>query len=133
MATQPASTIRSSHLTGRRPGKWLSLALLAASQILAISVWFSGSAVVLDLQAARHLDANHAALFTSAVQAGFVVGTLVSALYGLADRIDPRRLLTLSAVAAGTANAMILLTDPPSEAALVLRFVTGACLAACRT
>ena len=38
-----------------------------------------------------------ASLFTSAVQAGFVIGTLASAVLGLADRYDPRYVFALSA------------------------------------
>ena len=48
-------------------------------------------AIIPALQAERGLDSTTASLFTSAVQLGFVVGTLISAFFGLADRFDPRR------------------------------------------
>ena len=61
--------------------KWPSLAALAGAQVLALSLWFSATAVVPSLRAAGEIDALSASLFTSAVQAGFVVGTLVSAFF----------------------------------------------------
>ena len=62
----------------------------------------------------------NASLFTSAVQAGFVVGTLVSATLGLADRYDPRRLFFASSCVAAAANGAILLFDPASAMVVVL-------------
>jgi len=78
-------------------GKWSSLAALCAAQVLALSLWFSATAIVPSLRQSASIDDLSASLFTSAVQAGFVVGTLLSALFGLADRFDPRRLFTISA------------------------------------
>ncbi|MEC7301727.1 MAG: hypothetical protein VXV97_04065 [Pseudomonadota bacterium] len=40
-------------------------------------------------------------MFSSAVQFGFVVGTIVSAVVVLADRIDPVRFFTLLSLIAG--------------------------------
>lgn len=110
-------------------GKWPSLAVLALAEVLALALWFSASAVVPALRADYGLDAFHASLFTSAVQAGFVAGTLGSAVLGLADRLDPRRFFMASAVVAGGANALILAVDPTSAAVPALRFVTGMCMA----
>ncbi|AWK88997.1 MFS transporter [Azospirillum thermophilum] len=106
-----------------------SIAALALAQVLALSLWFSGTAVVPALRAEAGLTDFQAAAFTSAVQIGFVAGTLVSALLGLADRLDPRRLFMASALVAGAANAALLLVDPAGMVALALRFVTGACMA----
>ena len=66
---------------------------------------------------------------TSAVQLGFVVGSLTSALLGLADRLDPRRFFAVSAVIASLANASLLLTDPAGPLLPLARFITGACMA----
>ena len=94
-----------------------------------MAVWFSASAVVPALTAEVALPALNASLFTSAVQAGFVVGTLVSAILGLADRFDARRLFFASCLVAAAANGAILLLDPAAAAVIVMRFVTGACMA----
>jgi len=94
-----------------------------------MALWFSASAVVPALRAEIDLSPAVASLFTSSVQAGFVVGTLISALLGLADRLDPRRFFMNSAIVAAAANALILIIDPASPGAIALRFVTGVCMA----
>lgn len=106
-----------------------SLALIAVCEVAAMAVWFSASAVVPALTAEVGLPALNASLFTSAVQAGFVVGTLISALLGLADRYDTRRLFFASCCVAATANGAILVLDPTSASVIVMRFITGACMA----
>lgn len=109
--------------------KWPSLAVLAAAEVLALALWFSASAVVPALRADYALDAFQTAAFTSAVQVGFVAGTLVSAFFGLADRLDPRKFFMMSALVAGIANGGILLVEPTDPLVAVLRFVTGVCMA----
>jgi MFS family permease len=110
-------------------GKWPSLAALAGAQVLALSLWFSATAVVPSLRAAGEIDALSASLFTSAVQAGFVLGTLISAIFGLADRIDPRRFFAASAVFACAVNALILAAPPDAWTVPLLRFLTGMAMA----
>ena len=109
--------------------KLFSLTILALCVVPVMALWFSASAVVPSLTAEYGLSAVQASFFTSAVQAGFVVGTLVSAILTLADRIDPRRFFMVSALVAAVANGMILLVEPTSFIVVVLRFVTGACMA----
>ena len=109
--------------------KGASLAVLAYAEVAAMSLWFSASAVMPALREEVALSAFQQSAFTSAVQAGFVVGSLTSALLALADRIDPRLFFTGSALVAATANALILAVDPTSPVVLVLRFITGACIA----
>src|SRR5204863_292486 len=69
------------------------------------------------------------ATLTSAVQIGFVIGCLVSAVLGLADRLELRRLFAASAAVGAVANALLLVVDPRSLAAPLLRLVTGICMA----
>lgn len=109
--------------------KWPSLTVLALCQVAAMALWFSASAVVPSLTAEFGLSGFAQSLFTSAVQAGFVVGSLISALLGLADRLDPRRFFMTAAVVAALANAGILAIDPTSAWAVAARFVTGVCMA----
>jgi acyl dehydratase/predicted MFS family arabinose efflux permease len=103
--------------------------LIALVQVLAMGVWFSASAVVPALATRWHLSAGAAAWLTAPVQAGFVLGAIVSAVFGLADRMPPH--LLVAACAAGAAACtlvMALLVDSPA-AAVPLRFATGAFLA----
>ena len=106
-----------------------SLAILAVCQVAAMGLWFSASAVVPTLTLEYGLADTRASWLTSSVQAGFVAGTFASAVLGLADRIDPRRLFMASTLVAAGANAAVLLVDPTSQTMLLLRFLTGACMA----
>ncbi len=109
--------------------KWPSLIILSLSQVLALSLWFSATAIVPRLQADFGFGAFASSLFTSSVQIGFVFGTIVSAILGLADRGDPRRLFMISTLLAASANILILVIDINSPAVFLLRFITGACMA----
>ncbi len=105
-----------------KPG---NIALLALCEVLAMSLWFAASAVAPQLKALYQLDGLHQAALASGVALGFVLGTLGSALLGLADRIDPRRLFCAAAVLGAAANAGMLAVDPAGSAAIVLRLVVG--------
>ena len=113
-------------LNGRR--MW-SLALLAVCEVAVLGLWFSASAVVPTLVLEYSLSPSQASLITSAVQVGFVAGTLTSAIFSLADRLDPRRFFMFSALVAAGANALLLALEPTSPMVIVLRFITGACMA----
>jgi len=107
----------------------LALALLALSQVLAMTLWFSATAVLPSLQQAWGLSATGAAWLTAAVQLGFVVGALASALTNLPDVLPPRRMLWLSALGGAFVNLVLALAVSSIGAALVLRFFTGVFLA----
>jgi MFS family permease len=109
--------------------KTFSITVIALCQVAAMSLWFSASAVLPALVTEFRLSAFMQAALTSAVQIGFVIGCIVSALLGLADRLDPRRLFAASALVGAIANAAFLLVDPSSPAALGLRAVTGLSMA----
>ena len=105
--------------------KRASIAVIAVCQVAAMAVWFSASAVAPALAAEFHLSHFAQAALTSGVQVGFVIGCLVSAFLGLPDRVDPRRLFAASAAVAALANAGLLVVDPASIAAPLLRVITG--------
>jgi len=109
--------------------KWFSLSLLAVAELLAMSLWFSASAVVPQLTVAWQLSGAEQSWLTMSVQLGFVVGALISAAFNLADRVSTRLLFTGSALAGALVNAVIALWATGFESALALRFLTGVCLA----
>lgn len=109
--------------------KWLSLTILALCQVSAMGLWFSASAVLPSLIEEYGLSPFQQALFTSTVQVGFVVGSLSSALLGLADRLPPKKLFLGSALIAASANAILLMIEPTDLMVPVLRFITGVCMA----
>ncbi|MBI4475582.1 MAG: MFS transporter [Acidobacteria bacterium] len=103
---------------------WLSLA-----EFLGMSLWFSATAVVPALSAEFELDHSRAAWMTMAVQGGFVVGTLASALLNLPDVLRVRRLFAAGCITGAAANAAIVLATS-FEQVMLLRFLTGVALAA---
>jgi MFS family permease len=109
-------------------GRWAILLLLAISQLLGMSLWFTASATSAQLAALWSLTAEQAALLTTAVQIGFVAGTALAALLNLADLLPARRLVATSATCAALANAALLAASG-LETALVARFLTGFFLA----
>jgi MFS family permease len=111
------------------PAKTASVAIIALCQVAAMALWFSASAAVPALVAEYGLSAFQQAALTSGVQAGFVVGCVASALLGLADRADPRRIFAVSAAAGALFNALLLAVDPASWLAPALRVLTGVCMA----
>lgn len=111
-------------------GKGGSITALVIAQVAILSLWFVSAAILPAMQAELPMSAFRQAALSSAVQAGFVIGALVSALSGLADRFDPRRIVAIAALLAATANAGLLLVPIGSLAAVALRLVTGALLAA---
>ena len=114
---------------GMVQGKWFSLTILAICEVASLGLWLSATVVIPVLREEFDITGWQASLFTSSVQAGFVVGALVSALLSLADRFDPRRLFMISTLIACGGNALILLVEPTSLAMPVLRFITGMCMA----
>ena len=111
------------------PGKFAAMCLLALCEVATFVLWFSATAVVPSIAAEYPLSSQQISLFTSAVQAGFVAGTLISAIMGLADRLDPRRFFMFSALVAAGANALMLWLEPGGTAVYVARFVIGMCMA----
>ncbi|MCD6079107.1 MAG: Major Facilitator Superfamily protein, partial [Ramlibacter sp.] len=67
------------------------LPVIVLSQFAGTSLWFAVNAVMPDLQRDWGLPATALGTLTSAVQLGFVAGTLVFALLMLADRFSPTR------------------------------------------
>ncbi|HUV33204.1 MAG TPA: MFS transporter [Devosiaceae bacterium] len=94
-----------------------------------MSIWFMTAAVLPDITVEAALGPDRQALLSSAVQAGFVVGALLISLTGLADRLDPRRVFAACALSAAAANAALLVLPVGSDAAVLMRFLTGALLA----
>ena len=105
------------------------LPVIVLSQFAGTSLWFAVNAVMPDLQRAWHLPVAAVGLLTSAVQLGFVAGTLVFALLMLADRFRPQRVFLVCAVLAALLNAATLLAAGRLDVLAGLRFGVGFLLA----
>ena len=101
-----------------------ALTILALAMVLAMTTWFSASAVLPQLRSQWTLSAGESAWLTIAVQLGFVAGALVSALLNLPDQIRPQLVVFGAAVGASAANALVASAGDVG-AAVPLRFATG--------
>jgi MFS family permease len=110
-------------------GALRALILLAAGELLAMGLWFGVSAVAPQIANEWQLSPGTTAWLTLSVQLGFVAGTLISALFNLADVIRARHLFALTAFLAAIVNALLAAFVHTPAAAIVLRFLTGAFLA----
>lgn len=110
-------------------GKWRNLGLLAVVELLAMTSWFSATAVVPQLTVEWQLGQGQVSWLTMSVQLGFVLGALASALLNLPDRVPLPRLLAASAILAAAATAAIPVLEPAPWAVIGLRAITGMALA----
>jgi MFS family permease len=109
--------------------KRASVAVLIATQIAVLSLWFSSAAVLPEMAREAGLSAARLAWLSTAVQIGFGVGAIIYALLGFADRYDPRRVFMLSALAGAGANLALLAVPIGGWEAVTLRALTGAAMA----
>lgn len=106
-----------------------SIILLIIAEILAMSLWFVSAAILGDMSSEANLSPGVQAALSSSVQAGFVIGAVLSAVFGIADRYEPRYVFAFFCITAAIANALLLVVVPGSINAIVLRGITGASLA----
>ena len=102
--------------------------VVSLAQFLGMTLWFSATAANAPIVAEFHLTPAETAWLTMAVQGGFVLGTLISALLNLPDLLSPRRLFAIGCVAGALANAALVAASGPL-ALIALRVATGAALA----
>lgn len=105
------------------------LPALVLAQFLGVSPWFAVNAVMPDLQAAFGWPAAAVGTLTSAVQGGFVAGTLVFALLALADRVPARALFVACAVLGAACTWAGLVMAEQFSALWAWRALTGFFLA----
>ncbi|MEB3100831.1 MFS transporter [Ferviditalea candida] len=108
--------------------RWLALFWIAVSVLFSLSLWFSASVVLEEIEKAWNAGKGYGPWITAAVQLGFISGSLISSLTALPDRMNPRRLFALSSLLGAAFNGWILVAHH-AEAGLLLRFLTGVSLA----
>jgi MFS family permease len=103
--------------------------LICCAVLLATATWFAGTAATPNLIPLWGLSDGQAAVLTSSVQLGFVVGTLLYAMLNLADRFNTRRVFFVSALLAALFNAAFATLSDGVVSASIYRFLTGVMLA----
>ncbi len=71
-------------------GRYL-LPLIVLAQLAGTSLWFVPNAVLPELEASLKLSESGLSLITSAVQIGFIIGTLTFAFLTVADKFSPSK------------------------------------------
>ena len=107
----------------------LAITLIVLAQLFGTSLWFSANSAADDLIRVWSLAPADLGSLTNAVQAGFIAGTLVFAITGLADRFPASRIFALCALLGATFNAAFALLASGLDSALALRFCVGLSLA----
>ncbi|NQX76855.1 MFS transporter [Gilvibacter sp.] len=105
------------------------LPVIVLAQFCCTSLWFASNGALGGLVDHFNLAANALASLTSAVQLGFIVGTLVYAVLTLADRYAPGRVFAISALLGAACNAAMIWDAHSLYSLLSLRFFTGFFLA----
>jgi MFS family permease len=105
------------------------LSIIVISQFFCTSLWFAGNAILSDILINLQLNQSFLAHLTSAVQFGFITGTLAFALFTISDRFSPSKVFFISALIAGLCNLAISIEGIPATGLLSFRFLTGFFLA----
>jgi MFS family permease len=108
--------------------KWI-LPTIVVSQFCCTSLWFAGNAIIPDIINDFDLAPSFLANLTSAVQFGFIVGTLIFAVFTIADRFSPSLVFLYCAIIAALFNFAIGIEGINSSGILIVRFFTGFFLA----
>ncbi|HLF19176.1 MAG TPA: MFS transporter [Bacteroidota bacterium] len=103
--------------------------VIVLSQFAGTSLWFAGNAILPDLQREWGLIGESLGAITSTVQFGFIVGTLVFALFAIADRFSPRIVFFVCSILGSLFNLLVYLVVRDFDTLLVFRFLIGASLA----
>lgn len=105
------------------------LPVIVIAQFCGTSLWFAGNAILPDLARSLALPGGFLANLTSAVQLGFIAGTLVFAVLAVADRFSPSRVFFGCAALAALLNLGVSAATLSVTSLLALRFGTGFLLA----
>lgn len=105
------------------------LFIIVISQFCCTSLWFAGNGIINDLIPFFNLKTTDLAHITSAVQFGFITGTLIFALFTIADRFSPSKVFFMSAILGAIFNSCLIFNSNTFFSLLIFRFLTGFFLA----
>lgn len=109
-----------------RPGP---VATISLAQLFGTSLWFSANSAAEGLARDWGASATEIGFLTTAVQAGFILGTLTLSLTGLADRFRASTIFVLAALAGAAFNAAFAFLASGVAEGAALRFLVGLSLA----
>jgi MFS family permease len=105
------------------------LPTIVIAQFFCTSVWFAGNAIMGDVAKQLHLEPAYLAHLTSAVQLGFITGTLIFAILSIADRFSPVKVFFSCAIISAVINLGASVDCIDASMLMFCRFATGFFLA----
>ncbi|WP_205191787.1 MFS transporter [Burkholderia sp. LMG 13014] len=105
------------------------VAVISIAQLFGTSLWFSANSAADDLMRAWQASASDIGWLTSAVQGGFILGTLAMSLSGWADRFRASRIFVVSALLGSVLNVLFAWFATDIVTGAIFRFAVGFCLA----
>jgi len=105
------------------------LPLIVIAQFFCTSLWFAGNAVMPQLVDQFELTPGALGHLTSAVQLGFIFGTLLFAILSFADRYSPSKVFFISALLGGAFNLATIWEGHTLLSLIGCRVLTGVFLA----
>jgi MFS family permease len=105
------------------------LPLIVIAQFFCTSVWFGANVAIAGLPGSVVSDTSLLAHLTSAVQIGFICGTLLFAVLAIADRFSSSYVFFVCAMLAALFNLLLVFLPLNIVNVMAIRFLTGFCLA----
>ncbi|OAD45140.1 MFS transporter [Polaribacter atrinae] len=105
------------------------LPIIIISQFYCTSIWFASNGVMTDIVTSFNLSDIALGYLTSAVQFGFIIGTLVFALFTIADRFSPSKVFFFCAILGAFFNLRLIFENQTFLTLIGMRFLTGFFLA----
>jgi len=105
------------------------LVTIVFAQFCCTSLWFATNAIINDLISHFGLQESALGQLTSAVQFGFIVGTLFFGILSIADKFSPSKVFLVCALGGALINALIIYKGNTIASLLAIRFIVGFFLA----
>jgi MFS family permease len=105
------------------------VATISIAQLFGTSLWFSANSAADDLMRTWHASPADIGWLTNAVQAGFILGTLIISLSGAADRFRASTIFVLFSVIGAFFNACFAWLSHDLASGALFRFCVGVSLA----
>lgn len=108
--------------------RW-SVPVIAVAELFCTTLWFSANSASFDLVGQAGWSPSDIGWITSAVQIGFIAGTLLAAFSGMADRLPASRIFFAASIVGALANAAFVFSYTSFPVSVSFRFLVGLALA----
>lgn len=103
--------------------------LIVIAELFGTSLWFSANSAADSLRQVWDIGSSDVGLLTMSVQAGFILGTLIFSLSGLADRFPASKIFAICCLFGAFFNGCFAALSSEITSAIIFRFFVGISLA----